>query len=156
MTTLVERLLERSRRRNEKSQCIAHPPDLVEAAATITRLEEELAKHQLVGETILSRRDLAALIDRAEAAEAENARLRNLLGQAAEGGRVMAKSPETQTVKLSMCAFQNGTFDLFIIDGNTREEICITGERKFTEVEHDFFLRLMPACVFTSYSRKIT
>jgi hypothetical protein len=50
-----------------------------EAAATITRLEGELEKHQLVGGTILSRKDLAALIDRAEAAEAENARLREAL-----------------------------------------------------------------------------
>lgn len=67
----------------------------------------------------------------------------------------MTRDPEIQNIKLSMCAFQNGTFDLFIIDGNTGEEICITGERKFTEVEHEFFLRLMPACVFTSYSREV-
>lgn len=56
-------------------------------------------------------------------------------------------------IKLSMCSFQNGSFDLFITDAQTGEEVCITGDRTFTDEEHEFFCRLMPSCVFTTYNQ---
>lgn len=54
-------------------------------------------------------------------------------------------------LKVSMCAFQNGEFSLYLIDADTNKEIQIEGKRTFTEEEHEFFNKLMPACVFTTY-----
>ena len=45
-----------------------------------------------------------------------------------------------QKITLSMCTYNDGKFELFIIDPQTGEEVCIDGERKFTDAEHDLSL----------------
>jgi hypothetical protein len=59
----------------------------------------------------------------------------------------------TQKLTVSLCEFQDGTFELYIIDGNTREEIQIEGRRTFTDQQREMLLRLMPPCVWTTYER---
>lgn len=54
-------------------------------------------------------------------------------------------------IELSLCRYVNGEFDLFIVDKETRQEVAISGTRKFTEAEVEMLDRLMPGCVFTSY-----
>lgn len=62
-------------------------------------------------------------------------------------------NPSGQRVTLSLCEFQDGTFELYIIDPKTRQEIQITGARAFTAHERDMIARLMPGCVFTTYEQ---
>ena len=59
----------------------------------------------------------------------------------------------TQKLKVSLCEFKDGTFELYLIDPSTGEEVTITGTRKFTALERTFLERLMPPCVFTTYER---
>jgi hypothetical protein len=59
-----------------------------------------------------------------------------------------------QRIKLSLCEFQDGTFELYIIDPATGEEVQIDGNRRFTDEQRAMFDRLMPACVFTTYERE--
>lgn len=54
-------------------------------------------------------------------------------------------------LKISLCEFQDGTFELYLIDGDTREEIQIEGRRTFTEQQREMIARLMPGCVWTTY-----
>jgi hypothetical protein len=58
-----------------------------------------------------------------------------------------------EKLKISLCEFQDGTFELYIIDGNTGEEVQIDGKRTFTDKQRALFERLMPPCVFTTYER---
>jgi hypothetical protein len=60
----------------------------------------------------------------------------------------------TQRIRLSLCEFQDGTFELYIIDPSTREEIQIGGRRVFTDAQREMLFRLMPPCVFTTYERE--
>jgi hypothetical protein len=57
-----------------------------------------------------------------------------------------------RTIKLSLCTFQNGTFDVMVKDGETDEEICFSGEKKLTDKELDMVNSIAPACVWTTYT----
>lgn len=58
-----------------------------------------------------------------------------------------------QGVTLSLCRFVDGTFELYIIDPATKQEVQIEGRRVFTDEESALLDRLMPACVWTTYER---
>lgn len=60
----------------------------------------------------------------------------------------------TQKITLSLCEFQDGTFELYIKDPSTHEEIQIEGRRVFTDAQRDMIARLMPGCVWTTYERE--
>lgn len=61
----------------------------------------------------------------------------------------------TQRIRVSLCEFQEGTFELYIIDPDTSEEVQISGERKFTDPQRAVLERLMPPCVWTTYQREV-
>lgn len=54
-------------------------------------------------------------------------------------------------MKISVCPFVDGTFDVIIIDGDGRE-VTLSGQQKLSEEEFDIVNRLAPACVFTTYT----
>lgn len=57
-----------------------------------------------------------------------------------------------KTIKLSLCTFQNGTFDFMVMDAETGEEICFSGKKKLTDKELDLINGIAPACVWTTYT----
>lgn len=56
-------------------------------------------------------------------------------------------------LKISLCEFADGTFELYVIDDDTGDEVTISGARKFTDKEREILDRLMPSCVFTVYQQ---
>lgn len=58
-----------------------------------------------------------------------------------------------QILAISLCRYQNGSFDLFIGDPEGDGAICISGTQEFTAAEIDFADRVMPACVMTNYAQ---
>jgi hypothetical protein len=56
-------------------------------------------------------------------------------------------------LKISLCEFQDGTFEIYVIDRETGEEVCVRGVQKFTDKERAILERLMPPCVFTNYDQ---
>lgn len=67
----------------------------------------------------------------------------------------VSASATKQLIKLSLCEFQDGTFELYVIDPSTHEEVQINGRQSFTEKQRDILFRLMPPCVFTTYERSV-
>lgn len=59
-----------------------------------------------------------------------------------------------QKITLSVCAFQNGGFDVIIQDPTTGEEVTLSGEQKLDDQQFAMIDRLAPACVFTTYERE--
>jgi hypothetical protein len=59
-----------------------------------------------------------------------------------------------QRIRLSLCEFQDGTFELYIIDPATSEEVQIDGRREFSPPQRALLERLMPPCVWTTYERE--
>ena len=53
-------------------------------------------------------------------------------------------------MKISVCPFQNGAFDVIIKDENGRE-VTLSGHQKLSAEEFDLVNELAPACVFTPY-----
>jgi len=54
-------------------------------------------------------------------------------------------------LKISMCTYQDEHFELFLEGEEYGERLTISGDRKFTEEEFQFFQKYMPACVMTKY-----
>ena len=52
---------------------------------------------------------------------------------------------------ISVCTYQSGDFDLMLIDKETGEEVCFSGNQKITDEQLDIVERLAPACVWTTY-----
>jgi len=57
----------------------------------------------------------------------------------------------TPRLKISVCTFQGGDFDVMLIDKETGEEVCFSGNQKITDEQLDIVNRLAPACVWTTY-----
>lgn len=54
-------------------------------------------------------------------------------------------------IKMSICLYQNGEFDVFIEDADNK--LCLTGKHKLTKDDMAFANRIAPACVMTTYER---
>lgn len=54
-------------------------------------------------------------------------------------------------IKLSVCTFENGDFDVIIIDAETHEEVTLSGNQKLNEDDSEIVNKLAPACVYTTY-----
>ena len=52
---------------------------------------------------------------------------------------------------ISVCTYQSGDFDVMLIDEETKEEVCFSGNQKITDEQLDIVNRLAPACVWTTY-----
>lgn len=52
---------------------------------------------------------------------------------------------------ISVCTFQSGDFDVMLIDEETGEQVCFSGNQKITDEQLDIVNRLAPACVWTTY-----
>lgn len=52
---------------------------------------------------------------------------------------------------ISVCTYQSGDFDVMLIDKETKEEVCFSGNQKITDKQLDIVNRLAPACVWTTY-----
>jgi hypothetical protein len=61
---------------------------------------------------------------------------------------------ETPALKLSVCTYQNDNFDVMIIDGQSGEEIILSGTQQVSPEDFEILSRLAPACVWTSYVEK--
>lgn len=53
-------------------------------------------------------------------------------------------------LKISMCEYQGGDFDL-MMEGEDGEHVTITGKSAFTKEDREFFMKYMPPCVMTNY-----
>lgn len=53
-------------------------------------------------------------------------------------------------MKISVCTFQNGAFDVIIKDENDRE-VTLSGHQKLSEEDFEIVNALAPACSFTRY-----
>jgi hypothetical protein len=56
-------------------------------------------------------------------------------------------------INLSLYTYQNGTFDVMVVDKATGEELRFSGEKKLTDQELEMVNRIAPACVWTGYVR---
>lgn len=54
-------------------------------------------------------------------------------------------------MKISVCTYQSGDFDVIIKDENDRE-VTLSGCQKLTDEEFELVNALAPACVFTRYT----
>lgn len=61
---------------------------------------------------------------------------------------------KTQRLRISVCTYNNGTFDVIVGDPDTDEEVTLSGNQRVTDEEFELLDRLAPACVFTDYARE--
>lgn len=54
---------------------------------------------------------------------------------------------------MSICTFNNGTFDVIFRDKATGEEVTFSGKQEVKGKQFDFINRIAPACVWTDYQR---
>jgi hypothetical protein len=59
-----------------------------------------------------------------------------------------------QKLSISVCTFQNGSFDVILSDPDTGEEVTLSGEQKLDEEQFNFVNDKAPACVMTTYTRE--
>ena len=57
----------------------------------------------------------------------------------------------TQTMKISVCPFVGGDFDVMIRDEKTGEEVTLSGKQALTDAQVKLLTRLVPSCVWTEY-----
>jgi hypothetical protein len=57
-------------------------------------------------------------------------------------------------LKISVCTYNDGQFDVMIRDGDTGEELILSGNQKVDEESFELISKLAPACVWTSYESK--
>lgn len=55
---------------------------------------------------------------------------------------------------MSMCEFQDGTYEFYLQDRETGEEVCLSGNRKLTDEERRVLEKIAPPCVFARYTRE--
>ena len=53
---------------------------------------------------------------------------------------------------ISVCPFQDGTFDVIIQDPDTFEEVTLSGQQKLSDEEMELLTRLAPSCIWTTYT----
>jgi hypothetical protein len=56
-------------------------------------------------------------------------------------------------INISICTYNNGTFDVMFVNRETKEELCFSGKKKLTEEEFDLANKIAPACVWTRYKQ---
>jgi len=56
-------------------------------------------------------------------------------------------------MKISVCTYSSGDFEVIIKDENDRE-VTLSGNQKLTPEEFELVNELAPACVFTRYVRE--
>lgn len=54
-------------------------------------------------------------------------------------------------MKISVCPYVNGDFEVMIIDDETGYEVCLSGSQEISSEDLDILTKLAPACVWTSY-----
>lgn len=54
---------------------------------------------------------------------------------------------------MSICTYNDGLFEVMIVDEETRQEIRLEGNRKLTDEEFDLIQKVAPACVWTPYQQ---
>ncbi len=59
----------------------------------------------------------------------------------------------SKEIAISICTFNDGTFDVMIQDPETSREITLSGAQEINQEDHSFILEIAPACVWTKYSR---
>ena len=59
----------------------------------------------------------------------------------------------TKVIEISICPFNNGTFDVMFRDKATGKELVFSGTRKLTDEELGFVAEIAPPCVWTEYER---
>ena len=58
----------------------------------------------------------------------------------------------TLNLKISVCPFQDGHFDVMLIDADTGEKVTLSGSQKLNDEELAIVTKLAPSCVWTIYS----
>ncbi len=61
----------------------------------------------------------------------------------------MANIKDLKHFKFSICTFNNGEFDIMILDPETLQEIIFSGKKELSEEELQMTLDIAPACVWT-------
>ncbi len=56
-------------------------------------------------------------------------------------------------LKISVCLFQNGEFDV-MFKGENGEAVTLSGSQNLNVDDIDFLCKVAPACVFTEYEMK--
>lgn len=54
-------------------------------------------------------------------------------------------------LKISVCPFQSGEFDVILIDADTGEQVTLSGNQKLSDEELAIVTKLAPSCVWTTY-----
>ena len=54
-------------------------------------------------------------------------------------------------LKISVCPFQNGDFDVTLIDADTGEQVTLSGNQKLSDADFAVIEKLAPPCVYTTY-----
>ena len=57
---------------------------------------------------------------------------------------------------ISVCPFNNGEFDVILIDRETGDEVTLSGHQKLSEEEFAIVNKLAPSCVFTRYKQVVS
>lgn len=71
-------------------------------------------------------------------------------------GGLKAPPSAAGEIRMSICTYQGGTFDVMIQDAASGRGLCLSGSRVVTEDELDLINEIAPACVWTTYKRKDT
>lgn len=63
---------------------------------------------------------------------------------------------EPSQIDLSFCPFNNGSMDIIVINKDTGEEVTIEIDKhNLSEKQLNFLDKVAPACVWTTYERKV-
>lgn len=54
-------------------------------------------------------------------------------------------------MKISICTYLNGNFEVMLIDDDTGYEVMLSGSQELSQEDFDTLNKLAPACVWTSY-----
>jgi len=60
---------------------------------------------------------------------------------------------DKKRIKMSICTYQDGLFQVMIVDEATGKEIHLEGHRELTRDEFEFVNDIAPACVWTTYTQ---
>jgi len=56
-------------------------------------------------------------------------------------------------LSISICTFDDGTFDVIFRNKKTGEELTFSGAQKLSPKKFDFANQIAPACVWTDYQK---
>ena len=61
-----------------------------------------------------------------------------------------------QAIEMSVCTYNDGTFDVILRDADTKEEVTLSGKQQLTPEEQELVCDLAPPCVYSRYAREVS